>query len=186
MIKIMQTTFEIGQDSPSKNTLAKSPSKTVTWLGRPNEKASPIISDLVPPQIAIDFKEAYLICDDSPRMSAVLSRRILADLLDTYAGLKHRQLVDRINAFVNNSDHPKRHRDNMHYLREIGNFSAHTITDKGGDIIDIGTKEAEWTLKIIQDLFDYFIVEPKRDEEIRARIDSKVKKSGRNPIQIKL
>jgi hypothetical protein len=74
----------------------------------------------------------------------------------------------------------------MHYLREIGNFSAHTITDKGGDIIDIGTKEAEWTLKIIQDLFDYFIVEPKRDEEIRARIDSKVKKSGRNPIQIKL
>jgi len=53
-----------------------------------------------------DYKEACLIMDDSPRMSSVLSRRILSDLLADYAKLKPYNLKDQIDKFIADSGHP--------------------------------------------------------------------------------
>jgi Domain of unknown function (DUF4145) len=61
----------------------------------------------------------------SPRMSAVLSRRILADLLARYVGLTHFSVEARIDAFFEDKSHPYRLREKLGHLVETGNFGAH-------------------------------------------------------------
>jgi hypothetical protein len=90
------------------------------------------VDELVRDPFAKDFREACLILDDSPRMSSVLSRRILADLLEQYANLTDYKVATRIDKFIADITHPSRLRDNLHYLREIGDFSAHTMKDDQG------------------------------------------------------
>jgi hypothetical protein len=61
----------------------------------------------------------------SPRMSAVLSRRVLADLLERYTGLTDFNPKARIDAFIEDKSHPYRLRENLGHLVEMGNFGAH-------------------------------------------------------------
>ena len=69
-------------------------------------------------------------------------------------------------------------------LREIGDFGGHTQKDQTtGEIIEITAKEAEWTLTVIDGLFDYFIVGPARDKQRRAEFDKKIEKAGRRSIK---
>jgi hypothetical protein len=153
------------------------------WFALPIRRAIPPISNIVPDGMARDYREAFLILEDSPRMSGVLARRILADLLEKYAGIAEYTLAKSIDMFMADTKHPSRHRQNLHYLREIGDFSAHTKTDTKGDIIEITPEEAEWTLRVVSGLFDYFIVAPATDEAIRSRIDEKLKDANRKPIK---
>jgi hypothetical protein len=60
------------------------PEAIETWFAVPNKRSAPPVDDSVPVQQRRDYNEAFIILDDSPRMSAVLSRRILADLLKKY------------------------------------------------------------------------------------------------------
>ncbi|MGH8012808.1 MAG: DUF4145 domain-containing protein [Candidatus Binataceae bacterium] len=114
-------------------------------------------------------------------MSGILSRRILSDLLRKYAGRAEYKLEDQINKFIDDAAYPSNVKDNLHYLREIGNFAAHTKANKvTGEIIEVGVEEAEWALDVIDGLFDYFIVGPERNRLRRVKWDQKrgpVKKS---------
>jgi hypothetical protein len=163
--------------------IAKLPAVETDWLALPLRKAIPSISNLIPDGMARDYREAHWILEDSPRMSSVLSRRILADLLEHYGKIKAYTLAKQIDKFVEDKSHPARHRDNLHYLREIGDFSAHTKTDTKGNIIEVTPEEAEWTLRVVSGLFDYFIVDPETDKAIRARFDAKIEEAGRKPIK---
>jgi hypothetical protein len=172
-----------------------------TWLAVPKVKAPPQIDAVVPESMRKDYIEANIILDDSPRMSAVLSRRILADLLKKYDSATQYGLTARIEAFIKNSNHPSRLRENLHYLREIADFAAHTqtkqnVTGQAGaqpdpnatapqeeEIIDATREEAEWTLKVVADLFDYFIIAPQKDEALRKSFDEKLQAAGRKPIR---
>jgi len=116
-------------------------------------------------------------------MSAVLSRRILADLLKQYAGLNDYNLAGRIDKFIADRQHPSRLRDNLHYLREMGDFGAHTMEDDQGHIVNVEREEAEWTLQMVEDLFDYFIVAPEKDKALRESFDKKLEQAGRKPIK---
>ncbi|MHB8685096.1 MAG: DUF4145 domain-containing protein [Dehalococcoidia bacterium] len=118
----------------------------------------------------------------SPRMSAVMSRRIVADLLRDCCGLTDKNLVNQIDQFVADKAHPLGLRDNLHYLREMGNIGAHTQKDAAGEIVDVSRDEAGWTLEVIDGLFEYLIVGPKRDEQRRAAFDQKLAQAGRRPI----
>ena len=145
-----------------------------------------------------DYLQAYVILEDCPRMSAVLSRRILSDLLKEYDGANHYGTTARIDNFVNNSNHPSRLRENLHYLREIADFGAHTQIDKtvpeppaeGSEVcwedvvINSSPEEAEWTLKVVGDLIDYFIIAPARDKALREDFDKKIEKAGRKKIAL--
>jgi hypothetical protein len=78
----------------------------------------------------------------------------------------------------------------------MGDFGAHTQQDKTADtstvppadivaepvIINVDKPEAEWTLTIIADLFEYFIIAPQRDKTIRASFDKKLADAQRKPI----
>jgi hypothetical protein len=172
------------------------PKSVETWFAVPNKRSAPPLDDSVTDPYRRDYKEAFIILEDSPRMSAVLSRRILADLLKKYDSATQFSLAARIDAFIANTQHPSRLRDNLHYLREIADFGAHTqvaVTKPANNqapagveeeqVIDASPEEAEWTLKVVADLFDYFIVAPKKDEALRSSFDKKLEAAGRKPLR---
>jgi hypothetical protein len=97
-----------------------------TFIALPKHSALPVLNSLIVDPWRKDYLEAWKILEDSPRMSAVLSRRILGDLLAKYAGMKQYGFTSRIDAFIKDSKHPLPVRQNLHYLREMGDFGAHT------------------------------------------------------------
>ena len=123
-----------------------------------------------------------MILDESPRMSAVLSARILAALLEEYCKLNDHKLSDRIDKFIHDPKHPERFKGDLHYVREIRNFSAHTMLDEGGNVVEVGKEEAKWTLELIGELFEHFIIGPERSKARREQFDKKLKKARRKPI----
>jgi hypothetical protein len=167
---------------------------TETWIALPKRQAIPLLHPLVTDPFRKDYLEAWTILEDSPRMSAVLSRRLLADLLEKYASLSQFSLAQRIDGFIKDARHPLWIRQNLHYLREVGDFGAHTQQDKTAAasattqtsadpvIINVDKPEAEWTLKIIDDLFEYFIVAPQKDKDMRTAIDKKLADASRKAI----
>jgi hypothetical protein len=176
----------------------KMPPQTETWFAVPKHKAPPAIDlTLVPVPMREDYLQAYIIVDDAPRMSAVLSRRILSDLLKKYDNANNFGTAARIDKFSNNPQHPSRLRDNLHYLREIADFGAHTqvakptaVTDAIPEdvcwedvIINASKEEAEWTLKVVGDLFDYFIIAPAKDKLLREEFDKKLEATGRKRLR---
>jgi hypothetical protein len=50
-------------------------------------------------------------------------------------------------------------------------------------IIDVDREEAEWTLDLVDRLFDYFILQPAKDKAIKQKLDSKIKRAGRTPLR---
>jgi hypothetical protein len=164
-------------------------SRTDTWIARPRFGSSHRrIDPLVPEPFRSDYAEAAALLDISPRMSAVLARRIVGDLLKTYASKTHFSLTARIDSFIQDGRHPSGLTENLHHLREIADFSAHTQEEVAGGeqevvIIDVDRDEAEWTLDVVDRLFDYFIVTPAKDEAVRQKMDKKIDKAGRKPLR---
>ena len=155
-----------------------------TWIAVPQRRAARHVDPLISDAMRRDYIEASLILEDSPRMSAVLSRRILADLLENYAGCPGHTLAAQIDRFLDDPSHPSSQKDNLHYLRELGNLSAHTEKDlQTEEIIEVTHEEAEWTLEVVDGLFDYLIIGPAKDEQRRAAIDEKLRRAGRKPIK---
>ena len=154
---------------------------TAMYLMRPRYSHRPL-DEAVKDPYRTDFQEAAAILDASPRMSTVLSRRILADLLEDYANLDDFRLVDRVDKFIGDPAHPHQLRENLHYLREIADLSAHTKKNDQAEIVAADRDEADWTLGVIERLFDYFIVGPERDRGFRERIAKKVADTGRKEI----
>ncbi len=165
-----------------------------SWIALPKRPNLPAVNQLVVDPFRTDYFEAWTILEDSPRMSAVLSRRLLADLLQKYAGLNQWSLTQRIDAFVADTRYPQWLRQNLHYVREAGDFGAHKQEDLTTPtaapqqpppepvIIDVSEDEAKWTLKTIADLFEYLIVGPEKDKEMRAALDKKIADAKRKPI----
>jgi hypothetical protein len=154
---------------------------TRSWFIYPRNARRPI-DPLVPDPFKQDYAEATAILDSSPRMSAVLSRRILADLLETYANHSQFKLSERIDKFTADKSHPSGLRENLHHFREIADFGAHTQKNDQAEIIEVSKEEAEWTLDLLDRLFDHFIVAPEKDRLMRESMDSKLQAAGRKEI----
>jgi hypothetical protein len=157
---------------------------TVTWNAYPRAAQRPV-DPLVPEDLRRDYNEAAAILDISPRMSAVLSRRILAELLRRYTEHKEWSLTAQVDGFRADSAHPSSIRENLHHLREVADFGAHEQTDKTSDqptVLDTSKEHAEWTLNIVDRLFDYLIVGPERDRKFREEMDGMIEAAGRKPI----
>jgi hypothetical protein len=157
------------------------PSSIEEWLAVPRKRAPRRIDPFVPEEFSKPYIRASLILEDAPDMSGVLSRRILQGLLKTYAGRSEYKLEEQIDKFIEDSAHPSNVKDNLHYLREIGNFAAHAKANKEtGEIVEIGPQEAEWTLEVIDGLFDYFVVAPEKNRQRRASWE--LKRGPQNPV----
>jgi hypothetical protein len=154
---------------------------TQTWTVRPRFGVRSIERE-VPEPYRTDYLEAAALLDVSARMSAVLSRRLLYDLLAQYAGIAEYTLKGSIDAFVADTAHPRKIRENLHLLREMGDFGAHTQKNDQSEIVNVSREEAEWTLNVIDRLFDYFVVSPTKDKALHDAWDEKLQATGRKPI----
>ena len=145
-------------------------------------RIDPLVEEKKPAYAAL-YAEAALVLEDSPRASAALSRRLLADVLDEQGGYGAPGLAARIDAFIEDVANPATLTKNLDYLREIGNFGAHTQKDDiDGSVIDVEQQEAEWTLDVLDRLLDFYIVGPETDRRMRERFDDKVERAGRDPL----
>jgi hypothetical protein len=102
----------------------------------------------------------------------------LQQLLRNEAKAPAGQLFDEIEWALAHADLPSRAKGSLHALREIGNMAAHP--NKGpesGDYLEVEPGEADWTLDVLDDLFDHYFVGPARDKDRREALAAKLGKN---------
>jgi hypothetical protein len=138
----------------------------------------------VPDQYRNEFQEANSILYLSPKASAALSRRLLQKLLHEELKINKRNLADEINEFIGMQGVPSHLIDTIDAIRNIGNFASHPIKDiHSGEIVDVEPGEAEWLLEVLEALFDYLFVQPKRLEARKNKLNEKLQKLGKKPMK---
>jgi hypothetical protein len=122
--------------------------------------------------------------DDNPhrRLSSFRWTLRLRHLMRGVSGISEYTLKASLDKFIGDTKHPARIRENLQHLREIGDFGAHTKKDGVGQIIEVSREDAEWTLDLVDRLFDYFIVEPERDKKLQSKWNQNLADAGRKPI----
>jgi hypothetical protein len=137
---------------------------------------------VVPEAIARDYNEGAFVLDRSPRASAALARRCLEQVLEGYLSATGSDLKKQIDSVKEKV--PENVYRGLHGLRTIGNFSVHLNKDTNtGQIVDVEPEEAEWTLEVLDLLFDFLFVAPARAQERIDGVNSKLKASGKPLIE---
>lgn len=138
----------------------------------------------IPNQFSDDYREACLILADSPKASAALSRRCLQYLLREKAGVKPTDLSKEIDEVLASKTLPSDLADAIDAIRHIGNFAAHPLKSTNtGLILDVEPGEAEWTLDVLEDLFDFYFVRPARIASKRNALNKKLAEAGKPPMK---
>jgi hypothetical protein len=136
----------------------------------------------VPPQFSVDYAEACLVLPDSAKAAAALGRRCLQNLLRDHAGIKTKSgnLADEIQAVIDSGKLPSDLTESIDAIRNVGNFGAHPMkSTQSGEILDVEVGEAEWTLDVLEDLFDFYFVRPAQRQKKRDALDQKLKEAGK-------
>ena len=132
------------------------------------------IDECVPEDFRKLYKESAEVLGVSPRSSATLSRYLLQKILHTELKIEKRNLEEEIKELENKKDIPSTFVTLLQALRKIANFGAHPKkSTNSGEIMDIEPGEAEVMLEIIEQLFDYIFIKPKRQEEFLKHISDK-------------
>ncbi|MBU7021320.1 MAG: DUF4145 domain-containing protein [Theionarchaea archaeon] len=144
----------------------------------PRGSSRPPLPEEVPKEFVEDYKKACLVLTDSPEASAALSRRCLQRLLREKAMVNPSNLYEEIEAVL--PELPSHLTEMLHMVREIGNFAAHpNKSEKTGEILPVEPEEAEWNLEVLEELFDFYFVQPERIKK-RKDIIFKKKKEVRS------
>jgi len=137
----------------------------------------------VPPDLAEDFNEACLVLNDSPKASAALSRRCLQGVLRD-KGFNQKDLSKAIDAVLASKQLPSGVVDNLDAIRNIGNFAAHPTKDSNSGLITtVEPEEAEWNLDVLDELFDFYYVQPEKAKQKRADLNKKLEAAGKPPMK---
>lgn len=138
------------------------------------------IPDAVPPHIAEDFREAVLVLGLSPKASAALSRRCLQHLLREQ-GYPQNDLVAQIDAA--RAELPRYIGHELDVVRVVGNFAAHPMKARHtGEILGVEDGEAEWTIEVLEMLFDHYYLRPSDVAARRNALNDKLSKAGKKPL----
>lgn len=138
----------------------------------------------VPPEFASDYKDACLTITNSAKASAALSRRCLQNLLREKARTTKKDLVGQIQEVIDLRQLPSYSSEALDAVRNIGNFAAHPIKSKStGEIVEVEPGEAEWNLDILEQLFDFYFVQPEILRKKREKLNQKLKDAGKPPMK---
>jgi hypothetical protein len=138
----------------------------------------------VPESFRGDYQEAASVLSLSPNASAALSRRLLQRVLRDEIGVKPSSLAVEIREFINTPGVPSHLSDAVDAVRNVGNFAAHPLKDTDtGQIADVEAGEADWLLDVLEALFDFAFIQPKRLEGRKARLNAKLKSLGKPPLK---
>ncbi|MDF0692689.1 DUF4145 domain-containing protein [Aquirufa ecclesiirivi] len=141
-----------------------------------------------PPEVdlvfAQDYSEACSIIKLSPKASAALSRRCLQNILREKAGIKNGNLVNEIQQVIDSKSLPAHLAESIDAIRHIGNFAAHPLkSTSSGEIIEVEIGEAEWSLDVLEALFDFYFVQPAILKAKRSALDAKLKDANKPPMK---
>ena len=144
----------------------------IIWpVTKPTERPVP---PEVPAQYQDDYREACLVLSDSPNASAALSRRCLQLILRDAFAVEEGSLYKEIEQVIKRPDIPSYISETLHQIRTIGNFAAHANKyQTTGEIVPVNQGEAEWCLKVVEDLFDFCFVAPAKARERERAISAK-------------
>jgi hypothetical protein len=142
------------------------------------------VAEEVPERYAQDFREAASVLILSPKASAAISRRILQILLRDECQVKASSLANEIAEFLEKSGIPSYISKAVDAIRNVGNFAAHPLKDTNtGEIMEVENGEAEWLLDVLDAMFDYIFVQPKRLETRKQQLNEKLKAIGKPPMK---
>jgi len=151
-------------------------------LIRPKAPARSPLPPEVPEEYAADYREACLVLADSPKASATLGRRCLQGLLRGRFKVKHGNLSDEIEEVL--PQLPSHLGEAVDAIRHVGNFAAHPMkSTHSGEILDVEPGEAEWSLDVLESLFDFCFVQPAVLQKRREALDEKLKEAGKPPMK---
>lgn len=153
------------------------------FMAYPQKRTRPVPPE-VPDPYRQDYIEASRVLDDSAKASAALSRRNLQSILREKAGTKSKDLFDQIEEVIKSGTVPSHIADDLHAVRNIGNFAAHPIKSTStGEIVDVEDGEAEWNLDVLDLLFDFYFVQPAVSAKRKAELNKKLKDAGKPEIK---
>lgn len=154
------------------------------YLVRPKVANRPAPPKEVPEEFASDYREAILVLADSPKSSAALSRRCLQHILREKAGVKKADLAKEVDEVISSGKLPSHLSEAIDGIRNIGNFAAHPIkASASGDVLPVEPGEAEWTLDVLEGLFDFYFVQPALLTARRAALTAKLASAGKPPVK---
>lgn len=134
----------------------------------------------IPEKYLSDYEESVKVLSASPKASAALSRRLLQLILREEYKISKRNLSDEIEAFLNLEGIPSHLTDAIDAVRNIGNLAAHPTKNLNtGEIVNIEPGEAEWLIEVIEALFDFCFVQPKKLKQRREELDLKLIELGK-------
>jgi hypothetical protein len=136
----------------------------------------------VPETIAREYEAACRTLPASPEASAALSRRCLQNTLSDQ-GYTQNDLVKQIDAIVAANVLPSGLAQDLHALREVGNFAAHPRKSQNtGEIFPVEPAEADWSLDLLGQLFDSLYIEPAKRQARRDQLNQKLVDAGKKPL----
>ncbi|MPS71704.1 MAG: DUF4145 domain-containing protein [Chryseobacterium sp.] len=137
-------------------------------------------SNDIPQKYLEDYEEAVKVLSASPKASAALTRRLLQNILREEFNIKEKSLVKEIEHFINRTDIPSYIADAVDAVRQIGNIAAHPSKDLNtGEIVPVEKNEAEWLIEVIEQLFDFVFIQPKKLEKRKQELNLKLEKLGK-------
>jgi hypothetical protein len=143
---------------------------------------SPLSSD-VPAKFADDYNEACLVLADSPKACAALGRRCLQNIIREKAGIGKGDLYHEIQELLDSNQLPPYLARYVDAVRTIGNFATHPLKNtNSGEIIEVEPGEAEWTLDVLEGLFQFYFIQPAESERKRNALNAKLADAGKPPI----
>ena len=150
------------------------------FLVYPKSSPRPPAPKEVPNQIAEDYNEACLVLNESPKASAALSRRCLQNILHEKAGINLGNLSQEIDRILTDNLLPSYITESLDAIRNVGNFAAHPIkSESSGQILNVEPGEAEWSLDVIEMLFDFFFVQPAATQKKRDSLNRVLADAGK-------
>lgn len=175
---------EKGQITSRPFRYEEDPSELNAFFINPQAKKHKPLSEYIPEDYRREFEEAYNTLNYSAKASAALSRRILQKLLREHANVNPSDLSKEIQEVLDAKTLPSYLVTDIDAIRNIGNFAAHPLKDKStGQIVDVEAGEADWTLNIIEGLFDFYFVRPTEQRLKRDSLNKKLSSSGKPPMK---
>ena len=134
----------------------------------------------VPIEIAEDYRDATATLATSPKASAALSRRCLQNTVRQRTNIVERTLEKEIDAVIGQGLVSTGLCEQLHAVRQVGNFAAHPSKDTStGQIVDVEPGEAEWNLDVLDGLFDELYVAPAKFASRKASLNTKLRAAGK-------
>jgi hypothetical protein len=157
-------------------------------MGQSDEVIFPLARNPRPLPVEVpyrtDFVEACGVLNISPKASAAVSRRLLQHLLRVELKIVHKTLDKEIADFIGRPGVPSQLADAVDAVRTVGNFAAHPTKDTNtGEVLEVEPNEADWLVEVIESLFDFVFVQPKRLAAKRAALNEKLASAGKPPVK---